>query len=173
MWLGLAAIFISALLGLVVGRITDLLYGYLRTTLVTFLLATCGCCYWFYLISSGIITNSHWQIYPSVIGIFSFGFATSPLFVELAVEIAFPCPEQVVTAFLLVSVNMFSSMSLFAFMIVNSGELFFDFMIVNSESFGWVTYCLMGFSAVGVFPLLAVKEVYARSNIDKTDLNLT
>ena len=56
MWVGLSGTLASGLLALVVGRMTDLVYGYIKLTLLVFLAINLAFFYWFFLLSWGSIT---------------------------------------------------------------------------------------------------------------------
>ncbi|KAK3881205.1 hypothetical protein Pcinc_014334 [Petrolisthes cinctipes] len=86
MWVGLTGVLVSGTIGLVVGRLTDLVYGYVKFTLILFMMGNMACFYWFFLLSWGTIPATLWQIYGSVVGGLSLNFACSPLYFELALK---------------------------------------------------------------------------------------
>ncbi|XP_037783688.1 solute carrier family 49 member 4-like [Penaeus monodon] len=94
------------------------------------------------------------QVYASVIGGMAVNFGATPLFVELAVELAYPCPEGVVTGFMVAVLNFTGAVFLFLFFIPNIG-------------YSWVVYYLLGSCVACALPLLLVREDYARSSIDR------
>ena len=55
MRIGVAFICVSSAFALVSGRMTDLIYGHVRISLLIILVANLICYYWFYLISYGAI----------------------------------------------------------------------------------------------------------------------
>ena len=63
------------------------------------------------------------QVYAAAIGLFSLNFATCPLFFELAVESAYPCPEILVGGLLTGANNFVGLTFLFLFFIPNIGKL--------------------------------------------------
>ncbi|KAK4304038.1 hypothetical protein Pmani_023987 [Petrolisthes manimaculis] len=158
MWVGLTGVLVSGTVGLLVGRLTDLVYGYVKFTLILFMIGNMACFYWFFLLSWGTIPATLWQIYASVVGGMSFNFACSPLFFELAVEISYPCSEVIVGGLVTGMNNLVGLSFLFIFFIPNIG-------------YAWVTYVLVGASAVSILPVLFVKEDYYRSSIDRHNLH--
>ncbi|XP_042868370.1 solute carrier family 49 member 4-like isoform X2 [Penaeus japonicus] len=159
-WIGLASSFSSALFGLVSSRLTDLAYGHVRASLLVLTFLSCSCFFWFFLMTWHTIPPVRWQVYASVAGGVSLNFAMSPLFVELAVEAAYPCPEVVVAGAALTLENAASSAFLFAF--------FF-----HHSSYNWVTFCLLASGSLCALPLLLAREDYARSTIDRADPSLS
>ncbi|XP_068213054.1 solute carrier family 49 member 4 homolog isoform X2 [Palaemon carinicauda] len=153
-WIGVAVVLVSSIFALVSGRMTDLVYGYLRVSLIIIMVANLGCFYWFYLITYGSITVVKWQVYLTSIAAFSLNFSTCPLFFELAVESAYPCPEILVGG-LLTGMNNFVGLTfLFLFFIPNIG-------------YSWVTYLLLSTCSLSVILILIIREDYSRSNIDR------
>ncbi|KAK3879317.1 hypothetical protein Pcinc_016102 [Petrolisthes cinctipes] len=144
---GLTGVLVSGTIGLVVGRLTDLVYGYVKFTLILFMMGNMACFYWFFLLSWGTIPATLWQIYGSVVGGLSLNFACSPLFFELALEISYPCSEVIVGGLVTGMNNLVGLSFLFIFFIPNIG-------------YAWVTYVLVGASAVSILPVLFVKEDY-------------
>lgn len=62
------------------------------------------------------------QVYCSVMGAFSFNFATAPLFMELAVECAYPCSEVTVGGLITGTNNLVGLLFLFIFFIPTNGK---------------------------------------------------
>lgn len=153
-WIGLAVVIVSSTSALVSGRMTDLVYGHLRVSLIILMLANLGCVYWFYLITYGSITVVKWQVYFTSIAAFSLNFATSPLFFELAVESAYPCPEILVGGLLTGMNNFVGLVFLFLFFIPNIG-------------YSWVTYLLLSTCSLSVILIVIIREDYSRSNMDR------
>ncbi|XP_047471182.1 solute carrier family 49 member 4-like [Penaeus chinensis] len=153
-WLGVVAVVSSAAAGLLAARLTDLLYGHALTCVLALMLTSVGALYWLCLLSWGTIPAAKWQIYASVIGGMAVNFGATPLFVELAVELAYPCPEGVVTGFMVAVLNFTGAVFLFLFFIPNIG-------------YSWVVYYLLGSCVACALPLLLVREDYARSSIDR------
>ncbi|XP_042868371.1 solute carrier family 49 member 4-like [Penaeus japonicus] len=156
-WLGLIAVCSSAASGLVFARLTDMLYGYALPCVMALMLTSMGALYWLCLLSWGTITPVKWQVYASVIGGMAVNFGATPLFVELAVELAYPCPEGVVTGYMVAVLNFTGAVFLFFFFIPNIG-------------YTWVVYYLLGSCVASTLPLLLVQEQYARSSIDRRHL---
>lgn len=159
-WVGLVSSFSSALFGLVSSRLTDLAYGHVRASLLVLTFLSCSCFFWFSLMTWHTIPPARWQVYASVAGGLSLNFAMSPLFVELAVETAYPSPEAVVAGAALALDNAVASAFLFAFFFRHSSNT-------------WVTFCLLASSSLCALPLLLVREDYARSSIDRADPSLS
>ncbi|XP_063612936.1 solute carrier family 49 member 4-like, partial [Penaeus indicus] len=153
-WLGVVAVVSSAAAGLLAARLTDLLYGHALTCVLALMLTSVGALYWLCLLSWGTVPAAKWQVYASVIGGMAVNFGATPLFVELAVELAYPCPEGVVTGFMVAVLNFTGAVFLFLFFIPNIG-------------YSWVVYYLLGSCVACALPLLLVREDYARSSIDR------
>ncbi|XP_069980084.1 solute carrier family 49 member 4 homolog [Penaeus vannamei] len=160
MWVGLLAVVASGASGLLAGRATDLVYGHVKATLLALTEATLACFFWFFLLAWGAVAASRWQVYVSVVGGLALNFATAPLFMELAVEVSYPCPEVVVGGMLTGADNFVGLLFLFIFFIPNIG-------------YEWVTYSLLATGALAIVPLLLVRENYARSSIDRADIHET
>ncbi|XP_050711599.1 solute carrier family 49 member 4 homolog isoform X2 [Eriocheir sinensis] len=156
MWVGLSTTLSSGLLALVVGRLTDLMYGYIKLTLLIFLAVNIALFYWFFLLTWGSIPVSIWQIYVTVVGGVAFNFSTCPLFFELAVESAYPCSEVMVGGIMTGANNFVGLCFLFLF-------------FIPFESYQWVTYVLLATQGLCLIPFVFVKENYSRSNIDRSD----
>ncbi|KAK3881218.1 hypothetical protein Pcinc_014347 [Petrolisthes cinctipes] len=119
MWVGLTGVLVSGTIGLVVGRLTDLVYGYVKFTLILFMMGN--------------------------MAFFSLGAPSLLL-----------C---VIVGGLVTGMNNLVGLSfLFIFFIPNIG-------------YAWVTYVLVGASAVSILPVLFVKEDYNRSSIDRHNLH--
>lgn len=155
MWVGLTAVLVQGVVGLLVGRMTDLVYGYIKVSLLAFMITSLCCFYWFYLLTMGSITVTKWQIFCSVVIGLGFNFANAPLFIEFAVESAYPCPEVYVGGLLTGTMNFIGLIFLFIFLIPDLG-------------YKWVTYVLLSSSSLSLIPLLIVREEYSRSNIDRS-----
>lgn len=154
MWIGILGVIMSGICGLLAGRMTDIVYGHVRISLIFLMISTVACFYWFFLLTWGSIPVTIWQVYFTVVGGLSFNFATAPLFFELAVETAYPCPEVVVGGLVTATNNLLGLFFLLLFFIPNIG-------------YQWVTYLLLASSSTAILPLLFVREDYARSNIDR------
>lgn len=126
-WVGLVSPFSSALFGLVSSRLTDLAYGHVRASLLVLTFLSCSCFFWFSLMTWHTIPPARWQVYASVAGGLSLNFAMSPLFVELAVETAYPSPEAVVAGAALALDNAVASAFLFAFFFRHSSNTWVAF----------------------------------------------
>ncbi|XP_076067858.1 solute carrier family 49 member 4-like [Oratosquilla oratoria] len=154
MWIGVIGILVSAVGALISARFTDYVYGHIRLTLLILLTGASASYYWFYLLSCQTIAFYKWQVYASVALGMGFAYGCVPLFIELAVELAYPCPEIVVGGFLSAANNLVGIIFYFLFFIPNIG-------------YEWVVYALIGSSSLSMIPLLFVKESYARSSIDR------
>ncbi|KAK7073107.1 Solute carrier 49 member 4 [Halocaridina rubra] len=121
MWIGLVAVFSGAAVGLLVGRFTDLIYGYVRISVIVLMIGALSCFFWFYLLTNSSIPVVKWQVYFSIVGGLSCNYATSPLFFELAVESAYPAPEILVGGLLTGMNNLIGLSFLFIFLIPNMG----------------------------------------------------
>nr|XP_053652617.1 LOW QUALITY PROTEIN: uncharacterized protein LOC128702397 [Cherax quadricarinatus] len=97
MWVGQISVVLSSLSPVASGRFNDLVKGHVRSTLILLMLATTICCYWFLLLSYGVLAPSKWQVYVSVVGGTAFNYATYPLLYEVGVDLAYPAPEILVS----------------------------------------------------------------------------
>lgn len=55
MWVGILAVIMSSVSPVIAGRLNDLLQGHIKALLITLMLATTAFCYWFLLLSYGIL----------------------------------------------------------------------------------------------------------------------
>ncbi|XP_069169382.1 solute carrier family 49 member 4 homolog isoform X2 [Procambarus clarkii] len=154
MWVGLTAVLVQGVTGLLVGRMTDLVYGHVKASLLFFMIISLACFYWFYLLTMGTIPVTKGQIFCSVVIGLASNFANAPLFFELAVERAYPCPEVIVAGLLTGLMNFIGLIFLFVFLIPDIG-------------YKWVTYVLLSSGSLSIIPVLLVQEDYSRSNIDR------
>ncbi|XP_068206844.1 solute carrier family 49 member 4-like isoform X2 [Palaemon carinicauda] len=154
MGIGFLAVLCSTLFGLLVSRITDILYGHLRVSLMFLMIGNIVFFYWFFLLSWGCINVSQWQVYVTVICGMSLNGSTIPLFTELAVEFAYPCSELVVAGFFTFAMNGLGMIFLFLFLIPDIG-------------YEWVTYVLLATMSTSLILLVFIKENYKRMKEDK------
>ena len=63
MWLGLFAMGMAVLFSVIVGRLTDLIYGHVKISLIFLIIAILVFYYWFFLIDYGIIPPDHCKYY--------------------------------------------------------------------------------------------------------------
>ncbi|XP_064082205.1 solute carrier family 49 member 4-like isoform X2 [Macrobrachium nipponense] len=154
MGIGFLAVLCSTIFGILITRITDMLYGHLKVSLIILMSFDIAFFYWFFLLTWGCIEVTQWQVYVSIISGMSLNAATIPLFTELAVEFAYPCSELVVAAFFTFGMNVLGTVFLFLFMIPNIG-------------YDWVTYALLATGSTSILLLVFVEENYRRTNVDK------
>ncbi|XP_069174333.1 solute carrier family 49 member 4 homolog [Procambarus clarkii] len=154
MWVGLSAILVAGAISLSLARLTDLVYGHIKVSLMAFMIISLCCFYWFYLLTVGAIVITKGQIFSSVVIGISFNFATTPLFFEMSVECSYPCPEIIVAGLLTGAMNFIELVFLFMFLIPDIG-------------YKWVTYVLLSTGSLSIIPVLLMKEDYSRSNIDR------
>ncbi|CAL4064365.1 unnamed protein product [Meganyctiphanes norvegica] len=156
-WIGLLQTISGGIIGILMGRVTDLVYGYIRGSIIVIFLASAGFFYWFFLLTRGTIPMTVWQVYV-IIGI-SLGLiqGVDVLLFELAVEAAYPCSEVIVGGFLSVGNNFI-------------GLLFLTLFLFPFSGYNWVTYVLLGSSAISAIPLLFINDRYNRSKIDRSDI---
>ncbi|XP_066951462.1 solute carrier family 49 member 4-like [Macrobrachium rosenbergii] len=144
----------STLFGILVTRITDVLYGHLKASLIFLTAFDIGFFYWFFLLTWGCVEVTQWQVYVSVICGLSLNAATMPLFTQLAIEFAYPSSEVVVVGFLTFGANAAMMIFLFLFLIPNIG-------------YTWEIYLLLTTSCISILLLVFVEENYRRTNDDK------
>ncbi|KAF2350283.1 Major facilitator superfamily domain, partial [Trinorchestia longiramus] len=157
MYVALASILTSCLTAFIAARITDLIFGHLKRTIIVLLTLASFCFFWFLLISANAI-KPHMvcvaaQVYLSVVGGVSLQYATVPLLTELAVEIAYPCPESVVGVLIIGSFNIVAA----AFLLL---------LIIPSDCYMWVNGILVACTSLTIIPLFFVKETYKRRATD-------
>ncbi|XP_069958271.1 solute carrier family 49 member 4 homolog [Cherax quadricarinatus] len=153
MWVGQISVVLSSLSPVASGRFNDLVKGHVRSTLILLMLATTICCYWFLLLSYGVLAPSKWQVYVSVVGGTAFNYATYPLLYEVGVDLAYPAPEILVSGALTAAENLMSTLFLLVFFLPDAGYL-------------WMTYVLVLSTSVTILPLLLIKFSYVRASID-------
>ena len=114
------------------------------------------------------------MLYATVIVGSCANYAASPLFLELAVEMAFPVDETVVGGFMSCTYNLVGALFLFAFFIPNIGK----WLVCNKKIFNknisffipgvtWMNYCLVAAPAISLPFVFMAKEEYRRSSLDK------
>jgi len=96
-------------------------------------------------------------IYLTVIVGSCANYAASPLFFELASEVAFPVDEAIVGCFLSSVYNLVGAIFLFAFFIPDIGV-------------SWINYCLVAAPAAALPFVYKANEDYRRSNLDKNSV---
>ncbi|XP_066951454.1 solute carrier family 49 member 4 homolog isoform X2 [Macrobrachium rosenbergii] len=154
MGIGFLSVSCSTFFGILVTRITDMLYGHLKVSLIFLMAFDIAFFYWFFLLTWGCIEVTQWQVYVSIIFGMSLNGATIPLFTELAVEFAYPCSELVVAGFFTFGMNVIGTVFLFLFLIPNIG-------------YDWITYTLLATSSVSIVLIVFVEENYRRTSEDK------
>lgn len=153
MWVGALSIIVSSVSPIIVGRLNDLLQRRIKFLLIALMLTTTAFCYWFLLLSYGIVEVTEWQVYVSVIGIVTCNYGAMPLFFEVAVDMALPVPEIPVAGVMTAADCLASTIFLTMYSIPNIGYL-------------WITYTMTITSSFTIIPLLFLKFDYTRANID-------
>ncbi|MPC14812.1 Disrupted in renal carcinoma protein 2 [Portunus trituberculatus] len=153
MWMGVTAVLVSSLSPVAAGRINDLLQGHIKTLIVTLMLGTTAFCYWFLLISYGVVEVTEWQVYVSTVGICACNYAAMPLFFEVAVDIAFPISDILVMGVMTAADCLVSTLFLTAYSIPNAGYL-------------WIPSTMIFTSGIGIIPMLLLKFNNTRALID-------
>ncbi|XP_018013542.1 uncharacterized protein LOC108670588 isoform X2 [Hyalella azteca] len=156
MFVAMAAVLLSCATAFIAARITDLIFGYLKLTIIVLLALASVCFLWFLLISVGVIPSSLVQVYLSVAGGVALQYATVPLLTEFAVELAYPCPESVVGVMIIGSFNVVSAIFLLLF-------------LIPSQCYVWVNGVLVACTSLTIIPLIFVKETYKRRALDQAD----
>lgn len=85
----------------------------------------------------------------------SFSYACSPLFFELAVEIAYPVPEGIAGGFLTFFWNI-------------TAGLFLGLLQLRLKSVLWMDYVLAAQGLISLIFMIFVKEEYRRTSLDRT-----
>ncbi|KAG0729605.1 Disrupted in renal carcinoma protein 2 [Chionoecetes opilio] len=122
MGVGLFSVLAASLATLVMGRLTDMVYGHIKLSLIVCLAFTLLFYYWFFLLTWGAVPVTTWQIYAAVIGGLAFTNTTPPLFFELAVETAYPASEVVVGGVITATNNLIGLCFLFLFLVPFSSK---------------------------------------------------
>ncbi|XP_076035527.1 solute carrier family 49 member 4 homolog isoform X2 [Oratosquilla oratoria] len=153
-WLGVYVTFGSVAMALIAARFTDILFGHIKLTIIILMgIATTGFT-WFLLLMNRCLPFSKVQMYISVIIGASFNYACSPLFFELAVEIAYPVSEGVVGGFLTLFWNIAGSCFLFSMQGIKEDVVWMDYVLAVQ---GMLVIVLVAF----------VKEEYKRTQLDR------
>ncbi|KAL7635642.1 UNVERIFIED_CONTAM: hypothetical protein RMT77_013459 [Armadillidium vulgare] len=153
MWIAITACLASPLFSFVVARVTDHSYGYLKVTILGLLLSS-SCFYiWILLMTETVASSSYAALFVAVVFAISLQYSSVPLLIELAAELAYPCPESVIGAILTIMMDIVDTVFLLVLM-------------VPSKCFQWVSYCLLGSSFLTIIPMMFVKEVHKRSDQD-------
>ncbi|XP_071539388.1 solute carrier family 49 member 4 homolog isoform X2 [Panulirus ornatus] len=153
MWIGISAVIASSLSPVISGRINDNMQGHIKTLVTILMLATAGCFYWFLLLTYEILPLVKWQVYVSVIGGTAFNFATIPLLFEVAIDLAYPVPEILVSGVITAADNIASVSFLLVFFIPDVG-------------YKWMSYTLVLSTSLTLVPILFIPFDYTRSKID-------
>ncbi|CAL4065191.1 unnamed protein product [Meganyctiphanes norvegica] len=153
-WVGVYTNVGGVLLAMIAARLTDLLFGHIKKTILGLMIVATLSFTWFLLLMNGVLPFDKVQMYISVIMGASFNYAVSPLFFELAVELAYPVPEGVVGGFLTFGYNVVAVMFLLVLQLKVDGVL-------------WMDYILAIQGAVVVVLVLFVKEEYRRTSLDQ------
>lgn len=156
MWIGLSSIIASSIFPVFYGHIMDQFHGHMRTNLVFLMGVATACFFWFLLLSYGAVPTSTWQVYVSVMGALTFNYTTIPLFYELAVEMAYPVPEILVSGILTAADNLASTLFYFVFLVPGIG-------------YNWVTIVLVICSSYTIIPLMVANVRYTRTKLDLSD----
>ncbi|KAG7174551.1 Solute carrier family 49 member 4-like 2 [Homarus americanus] len=154
-WLGVYVTLGGVVMALLSARFSDLLFGYMKLTIIVLMtFATAGYT-WFLLLMNGCLPYNKVELFISVISGASFNYACSPLFFELAVELAYPVPEGVVGAFLTMCWNIVAASFLLTMQTpLKSNVIWMDYLLAIQ---GLVVVCLMIF----------VREEYKRTTLDR------
>ncbi|KAL7635644.1 UNVERIFIED_CONTAM: hypothetical protein RMT77_013461 [Armadillidium vulgare] len=158
MWIVIAACLISIMSAILVGRLTDYFRGYMKVSIASLLLASSACFFWFLLITERVLTVSVAQIYISVILGIGLQYSAVPLMIELAVELAYPSPENAVGTMLSAMLEL-------------SDVTFLLLMTIPTDCYVWLSYAVLASTSLPVIPLIFVKEVYLRSAVDEENEN--
>ncbi|KAG0716178.1 Disrupted in renal carcinoma protein 2 [Chionoecetes opilio] len=156
-WMGVYVTCGGVVMAILAARFSDLLFGYMKLTIIVLMVvATAGYTWFLLLMNQMPPIQQRSQLFISVIIGASFNYACSPLFFELAVELAFPVSEGIVGAFLTISWNIVAALFLFIMQtpIVKKGVLWMDYLLAVQ---GLVVVLMMGL----------VREEYRRTMVDK------
>lgn len=154
-WLGFWAIVASCILALIIARLSDFLAGHMKLTIIILLSISSVAFTVLAMMCLAVIEPTSYLLYLSVIFGSCANYAASPLFLELAAEMAFPVDEAIIGAVMSCAYNLVGALFLFAFFIPNIGVT-------------WMNYCLVLAPAVSIPFIYLSKEEYRRSNLDNT-----
>ncbi|XP_069185946.1 solute carrier family 49 member 4 homolog [Procambarus clarkii] len=153
-WLGVYVTLGGVVMAILGSRFSDLLFGYMKVTIMTLMVVATAGYTWFLLIMNHCLPYNKVGMFVSVIIGASFNYACSPLFFELAVELAYPVPEGVVGAFLTMTWNIVCAIFLLT-------------MQTKMKSVIWMDYILAIQGMVVVLLLIFLKEEYKRTAVDR------
>lgn len=155
-WMGVYVTMGGVFMAILASRISDILFGYMKLTIISLMVVATAGYTWFLLLMNECLPFSKVQLFISVIIGASFNYACSPLFFELAVELAFPVPEGVVGAFLTICWNVVAAVFLFVMQTP-----------LAKKTVLWMDYLLAIQGLVVVMMMILVKEEYRRTLVDK------
>ncbi|RXG58953.1 Disrupted in renal carcinoma protein 2-like protein [Armadillidium vulgare] len=119
MWIAITACLASPLFSFVVARVTDHSYGYLKVTILGLLLSS-SCFYiWILLMTETVASSSYAALFVAVVFAISLQYSSVPLLIELAAELAYPCPESVIGAILTIMMDIVDTVFLLVLMVFN------------------------------------------------------
>lgn len=100
MWIGILGVIMSGICGLLAGRMTDIVYGHVRISLIFLMISTVACFYWFFLLTWGSIPVTTCKCY--FVG-FGFCIMEVPFFValilylSLCLSVLYYCQHSIAT----------------------------------------------------------------------------
>ncbi|KAF2354177.1 Major facilitator superfamily domain, partial [Trinorchestia longiramus] len=121
-WVGVYVTFGGVVLALLMARLSDLLFGHLKITILLLMLAATVAFVWFLLLTSRHITFSSWQVQTSAALAGSLNYAVSPLFFELGMELGYPAPEDVLGSIMNFAWNTAGVLCLFSMQVTGGME---------------------------------------------------
>ncbi|KAB7500452.1 Disrupted in renal carcinoma protein 2-like protein [Armadillidium nasatum] len=156
---GIYMTFGGVVLAITASRFTDLLFGYIKVTIIGLLLVSTTMFGWFLFTMNGMLPFGKVQLYVSSVLGASFSYACSPLFFELAVEISYPVSEGIIGGFLTFFWNI-------------TAVVFLALLQLRMDSVIWMDYLLFIQGIISIIFMLFLKEEYNRTSLDKTE-NIT
>lgn len=153
-WLGFSGIMSGCVTAVILGRLSDLFTGHMKSFVLVMISGFTVCTFWFLLLSHNYIKFNTVQLYAAGIlqGLFNNGAV--PLYYELGIEATYPVAEICVATIMTFVYNLIPLLFLIIFFIPNVGTTWMDWLLFSS-----------GILALPV--LLAFKEMYKRSMVDK------
>eukprot|EP00095_Tigriopus_kingsejongensis_P002575 maker-scaffold274_size229011-snap-gene-1.27 protein:Tk02575 transcript:maker-scaffold274_size229011-snap-gene-1.27-mRNA-1 annotation:"hypothetical protein DAPPUDRAFT_102163" len=134
--------------------VLDRIRRHLKACILAFLGLSAIFFSWLALLCLGFIPFSKWQLYVATIGGISCNFATSPLYFELAVDLAYPVSEGLVATFLTTFNNLV-------------GIVFLGVFFIPNITFTWMNYVLMASSLTGIPLVLMINGQMRRMDADE------
>ena len=155
-WLGFWSQIVACGTALISGHVADKLIGHFKMVLLILLSISTFSFISMCFICTQVIPFSLVQLYVSVILGFATNYACTPLFFELASEVAYPVGEGVVAGLMTC-----------VWTIV--GVIFLSMFFIKDIGYVWMNWTLISSTIIGIILVLFVKEEYRRTDADNEE----